>query len=292
MNPSGCLEPPHFQQPLTRSPLKWAGGKNRVIQYIRAAIPKAYQVKRFIEPFVGGGSVFINSGFEDCLIADTNQDLINVYKALKRSPKKYLTHCKVLFVEENNRAEAYYELRHRFNTSSDPYERACLFLYLNRHGYNGLCRFNSSGGYNVPFGRYKKPYFPENELITMACKLKQATIKHGHFQTTFKHVREGDLIYCDPPYLPTSKTANFTHYDINGFNLSDHQKLVELAMQAKAKGAVTLISNHVTQEGEDLYRQADDTLVFNVQRAISQNGERRTKVSELIAVYGSDAVKD
>lgn len=286
MNPSGCSEQPYFQQQLTRSPLKWAGGKNRVIQHIQAAIPRTYQIKRFIEPFVGGGSVFINGGFADCLIADTNQDLINLYRALKRAPKKFVSHSKALFVAENNRAEVYYELRERFNASSDPYERACLFLYLNRHGYNGLCRFNASGGYNVPFGRYKKPYFPENELITMASKLKKTTIKHCHFQTTFKHVKAGDLIYCDPPYLPASKTANFTHYDINGFTLQDHQQLVELATKAKAKGAVTLISNHATEEGEQLYQQADDTLVFNVQRAISQNGEQRTKVSELIAIYG------
>ena len=76
----------------------------------------------------------------------------------------------------------YYSIRDEFNNIQDPYRRAVLFLYLNRHGYNGLCRYNKSGGYNVPFGRYVKPYFPELEIQYLAQKLKKASFIAGDFQ--------------------------------------------------------------------------------------------------------------
>ena len=177
-----------------RSPLKWAGGEKKVLQHIRSILPSKGK-KRLVEPFVGGGSVFLNLDFDEYLLCDTNNDLISLYKAVKRAPIKFEQDARSFFTETNNTLERYYELREQLNNTQEPYQRALLFLYLNRHGYNGLCRYNKSGGYNVPFGRYKKPYFPEHEIGHLATKLKKASFIVGDFEQAFSHLNESDVVF-------------------------------------------------------------------------------------------------
>ena len=107
-----------------------------------------------------------------------------MYKIIKRKPKQFIQDAKAYFQDEYNQEEVYYQLREEFNNSKDVYLRSFLFLYMNRHGYNGLCRYNKSGGFNVPFGRYKKPYFPEAELFFFAEKAKKATFTCKPYQKT------------------------------------------------------------------------------------------------------------
>ncbi len=135
-----------------RAFLKWAGGKYSLSDVISKMLPES---DRLIEPFVGAGSIFLNSDFDHYLLNDINQDLINLYKILQHSSQRYIDDVMKLFSPENNTPEAYYQFRKEFNESEDPYFRSLMFLYLNRHGYNGLCRYNKSGGYNVPFGKNK-----------------------------------------------------------------------------------------------------------------------------------------
>lgn len=177
-----------------RSPLKWPGGKKRVLHHIRAILPRKGRT-RLVEPFVGGGSVFLNLDFDEYLLCDTNSDLISLYKAVKKAPLKFEQDARQYFTEENNTPERYYDLREEFNNTDDSYHRATLFLYLNRHGYNGLCRYNKSGGYNVPFGRYKKPYFPELEIEHLSHKLKKASFIVGDFEQAFDCLEKGDVVY-------------------------------------------------------------------------------------------------
>jgi len=146
-----------------RSALKWAGGKKKVVHEIASLLPTRGK-KRLVEPFVGGGSVFLNLDFDEYLLMDMNKDLINLFNIIKNQPTEFIADAQIFFNGDKNQPEKYYDLRSRFNQSTDPYERSLLLLYLNRHGYNGLCRYNKSGGYNVPFGRYKHPYFPSDEL--------------------------------------------------------------------------------------------------------------------------------
>ena len=155
-----------------RSFLKWAGGKYRLSDVIGSLLPKA---DHLIEPFVGAGSIFLNTDYDSYTLNDINLDLINLYKVLKANPQKFIDDSARFFVPENNQAEVYYQLRKEFNSTTDKYHRSLLFLYMNRHGYNGLCRYNKSGGYNVPFGKYKRPYFPEAELAYFAEKSQKAT---------------------------------------------------------------------------------------------------------------------
>ena len=155
-----------------RAFLKWAGGKYSLSDVINKMLPKG---ERLIEPFVGAGSIFLNSDYKEYLLNDINQDLINLYQILKEQPDAFIEDARQFFTEKHNQADVYYQHRKEFNESDDRYFRSLMFLYMNRHGYNGLCRYNKSGGFNVPFGKYKKPYFPEQELNFFADKAQSAT---------------------------------------------------------------------------------------------------------------------
>lgn len=267
-----------------RSALKWAGGKKKVVHEIASLLPKRGK-KRLVEPFVGGGSVFLNLDYEEYLLVDMNQDLINLFNIIKNQPIEFIAEAQKFFNGNNNHPETYYELRSQFNQSDDSYERSLLFLYLNRHGYNGLCRYNKSGGYNVPFGRYKRPYFPKDELIYFSEKAQKATFLQGDFETTFSQLKANDVVYCDPPYSPINPTSNFTAYAGNSFTDEDQKRLVNCAEIARSKGIPTLISNHYVDFTRELYNEASKQKLFQVQRSISQKGKGRVKVKEVLALY-------
>ena len=167
---------------------------------------------------------------------------------MKRRPKTFIQDARKFFVDRNNQPDAYYALRAEFNASSDPYYRSLLFLYMNRHGYNGLCRYNSKGIFNVPFGDYRKPYFPEKELEHFAEKARKAKFICRPFEQVFRRARQGDVIYCDPPYAPLVQASNFTGYATGGFGLTDQHELARRAAQvAKKRDIPVLISNHDTE---------------------------------------------
>lgn len=266
-----------------RAFLKWAGGKYGLSDVINKILPKG---DRLIEPFVGAGSVFLNSDYDNYVLSDINKDLINLYQIIQMKPQAFIDDAKKLFIPENNQAEAYYHLRTEFNATVDKYYRSLLFLYLNRHGYNGLCRYNKSGGYNVPFGKYKKPYFPEAELHYFAEKSKKAIFICESYRQSFARAKAGDVIYCDPPYVPLSKTASFTSYAGNGFGLDEQADLANAAEEvSKACGATVLISNHDTIWTRKIYEHSDKIKSIKVARTISQKGGNRKKVGELLALY-------
>ncbi|MFC0322600.1 Dam family site-specific DNA-(adenine-N6)-methyltransferase [Gallibacterium melopsittaci] len=267
-----------------RSFLKWAGGKYRLIDEIKRLYPKGKT--QLIEPFVGAGTVFLNSDFERYLLADINPDLINLFRLIKADVKQYIKETQLLFAHpEANTALRYYALRDEFNQSTDPWRRATIFLYLNRFGFNGLCRYNSDNEFNVPFGAYRQHYFPENELHYFAEKAQTAEFICASFEQTFALATEESVVYCDPPYAPLQQDSNFTRYSGNEFSLQDQRALAELARHtALSRNAIVLISNHDTAFTRDLYQGAKLKKI-NVQRSISQASARRVKVKELIALF-------
>lgn len=265
-----------------RAFLKWAGGKYGLVEDIQRHLPPA---RKLVEPFVGAGSVFLNTDYDHYLLADINPDLINLYNLLKERPEDYISEAKRWFVAENNRKEAYLSIRAEFNKTDDVMYRSLAFLYMNRFGFNGLCRYNKKGGFNVPFGSYKKPYFPEAELEFFAEKAKKATFVCEGYPDTFRRARKGSVVYCDPPYAPLSNTANFTSYAGNGFTLDDQAALADIAEKAATeRGIPVLISNHDTTLTRRLYHGAELNVV-KVKRTISRNGSGRNKVDELLALF-------
>lgn len=272
-----------------RAFLKWAGGKYGLVEDIQRHLPPA---RKLIEPFAGAGSIFLNTDYDRYLLSDINPDLINLYNLVKSDPDLYIREAKRWFVADNNRKEAYLDIRAQFNQTDDVMYRSLAFLYMNRFGFNGLCRYNKKGGFNVPFGSYKKPYFPEAELEFFAEKAKKATFVCQGYSDTFKRARKGSVVYCDPPYAPLSTTANFTSYAGNGFSLDDQAALADIAEKtAWQRGIPVLISNHDTTLTRRLYHGASLSVV-KVKRTISRNGAGRNKVDELLALFQDNQPSD
>lgn len=269
-----------------RAFLKWAGGKYKLVDRISRHLPDA---QRLIEPFVGAGSVFLNTDFEQYLLCDINPDLIHLYQIIQNRPDEYIRESRKFFVDANNHKPTYYSHRVAFNQCHDTFTRSLYFLYFNRFGYNGLCRYNRSGGFNVPFGSYKKPYFPEKELWFFAEKSQRAEFHCVDYQEAFAMVKANDVVYCDPPYAPLSKSANFTSYAHNIFDLNDQAKLARTAREcAQDKGVPVLVSNHDIEWTRELYHGASLSSL-EVQRTISQKSASRKKVAELFALYQPNA---
>jgi len=229
--------------------------------------------------------VFLNTDYDRYLLADTNPDLINLYKQLVAEGPAFIDYCQTLFQRTNNKTQ-YYRLRTEFNRTHDNRRKSALFLYLNRHCYNGLVRYNRSGEFNTPFGSYKKPYFPGLEMQRFLLAAGRAEFVHTDFQQCMNNTRAGDVVYCDPPYVPLTNTACFTDYHTGGFNWDDQLKLITLARDLAARGIQVVISNHDTVLLRKLYRQAGATITgFQVRRTISADSGNRGRVGELLAVF-------
>lgn len=265
-----------------RTFLKWAGNKQRIVGRIKELLPGG---SRLFEPFVGSGAVFLNTDYQQYVLADSNPDLIALYQQVQSEGQPFIDYCRGFFVPGNNAPDAYYSYRLRFNQSPPTWEKAALFLYLNRHGYNGLCRYNSRGLFNVPFGRYKRPYFPEREMTAFHKKSQSARFVIGDFQEVLEKVGPGDVAYCDPPYVPLSVTAHFTRYSARAFDKAEQTRLAQAAEAARSRGATVVISNHATDFTRKIYKDAADIRTFTVQRFISAKARQRGKVKELLAVY-------
>jgi len=263
--------------------LKWPGGKYRLVRRIRAALRPG---KRLIEPFTGSAAVFLNTDYANYVLADSNNDLIALYVQLVEEGESFIHYCRSLFVVRNNSKERFYALRSEFNATTETRRRGALFLYLNRHCYNGLCRYNRSGKFNTPFGSYVRPYFPAAEMRAFARAARRVRFVHAGFRESMQMARRGDVVYCDPPYVPLSRTAYFTDYDAHGFGWAEQEELAGMAKRLTRRGVQVVISNHDTDDIRRLYQAANARIEqFRVQRNISCDGARRERVGELIAVF-------
>jgi len=266
-----------------RSFLKWAGGKFDLFNKIE---PSLRPHDMLIEPFVGAGSIFLRSNYKRYIINDINSDLIALYRNVQSDPSRIIADSKDLFSEANNQPAAYYSLRSQFNQSSDQYERALLFLYLNRHGYQGLSRYNNSGIFNVPFGNYKNPFLPVKELSHFSEKMNSCdvSIHNKSFEDLLTDVNPKNAqIYSDPPYIPISKSSNFTSYSGSAFGIDEHHKLHDISKELSVNNSV-LLSNSNTKLTRELYKGAERIRRLTVRRRIAQTS-RRKNITELLVEY-------
>lgn len=268
--------------------MKWAGGKYRIVDRIKRLLPPG---QRLIEPFVGSGAVFLNTDYEAYVLSDVNPDLIRLYQVLQEAGDAFVEYCRGWFTPDNNTPKRYYELREEFNETDDAWRKSALFLYLNRHGYNGLCRYNGKGAFNVPFGRYRNPYFPEQEMRLFARKARRAVIVCQDFRDVMRAAQAGDVVYCDPPYVPLTATANFTDYAVGGFGQLEQAELARLARELGWRGIPVLISNHETPYTNDVYQGAHIER-FGVRRFISCDGANRGVANELLALFTAHPAPD
>ncbi|EIG1921185.1 Dam family site-specific DNA-(adenine-N6)-methyltransferase [Salmonella enterica] len=265
--------------------LKWAGGKYSLLPELDRLIPAG---KRLIEPFVGGGSVFLNSDkHEYFLLADINADLINLYQMLAVVPDSVIAEAMKAFRHLND-AENYTVIREAFNAQKlNAIERAVAFLYLNRHCFNGLMRYNLDGFFNVGWGKYKAPYFPEKELMAFRKKSSACVFMNASFEFTLRLAGDGDVVYCDPPYEPMPGTAGFTSYASGGFSWDSQVALAESCVAAHQRGAKVFISNSTAPRVIELYEQHGFTLHrVNARRSISSKGSTRETANDIVASLG------
>lgn len=270
--------------------LKWAGNKYAVRYYI---LPMLGSGKRYFEPFLGSGAIFANlEGFDTYWLADTNRDLINLYACIRDKLPALLNVCENgLFHTACNQQESFTQIRERYNTTrSQDVITAARLLYLNRHCFNGLYRVNKSGGFNVPFGRYDKPYFPKEELIAWSLLLHKKTIALGSedFEITMAVAGEGDVVYCDPPYFPESNTSNFKSYSAQGWRpIEDTLRLIIASKQARERGVVVVHSNSNTPFVREMFGKAGAHIYeIPVNRRIAAKASCRGMKTELIIKFG------
>jgi DNA adenine methylase len=266
--------------------LKWAGNKYRVLPHL---IPLIGYPNRFCEPFGGSLSVALNVIAEEYVLNDINKDLISIYTNLLSSESdKFISDCKDYF--NHNNQESYLNFRKRFNESSDTWERASLFIYLNRHCFNGLSRYNKKGEFNVPFGKYDSPKFPMDEMENFIQFFKNKNVRFNsesfNHQSLYHTLQKGDVVYFDPPYIPISNTASFTEYATEGFTYQQQLELVELVESLASREIKVVLSNHDLPITRELYKNAK-IYPIQVSRTIAAKGSSRKKANELIAVWQS-----
>ncbi|EIG9648159.1 TPA: Dam family site-specific DNA-(adenine-N6)-methyltransferase [Escherichia coli] len=265
-----------------RSIFKWAGGKFGVLEQIFRYLPEG---KRLIEPFVGGGAVFMNAGYQENLLNDVNADLINFYKTLQREAHSLITLAHRFF-QDYNTQEGYLAVRNAFNKQVyDDLHRAAAFLFLNRHCFNGLTRYNQAGEFNVGYGKYKTPYFPLQEMEAFLGAEGRSEFVCGDFAAVIEAAGEGDVIFCDPPYEPLPNTEGFTNYSGHDFKFEEQKRLVSLLTDAHRRGAKVLITNSGAPNIRELYHDS----VFRVEplfarRSVSCKGDTRGVAHDVLGI--------
>ncbi|RDT60684.1 DNA adenine methylase, partial [Enterobacter roggenkampii] len=211
------------------------------------------------------------------------------YKVMAYHTEAFLNELDLMFSagalgDLESRAVYYYAIREDFNLSgkalgSESVEAAVRFMYLNRHGFNGLCRYNRRGQFNVPFGKYKKNYFPLKEVRAFAEKAKRATFITAHYSETLALVRAGDVVYCDPPYL--TESGNFTSYTESGFSHLDQGRLARKLRRLTENGVSVVASNSDLEMVHYLYAGFEAVKV-NAPRSVGAAAASQKSAAELI----------
>lgn len=267
--------------------VKWAGGKNGLINSLVSFIPKNFN--SYFEPFVGGGALFfylknlniLNS--KKIYLNDKNVELINAYKQIKINPNKLLEELEIL--KNNHSKEYFYKIRNLDRDfdfySLSEFFRAARFIYLNKTCFNGLCRYNAKGNFNTPMGSYKNPKIYDKDLIFSVHEvLKNVSITNKDFEVVSLKAKKGDFIYFDPPYYPLNKTSSFVSYTDN-FSANEQIRLYKLFKMLDCEGIKVLQSNSNTDFIKELYKDFEIIEVIS-KRAINCKGDKRGKITELI----------
>lgn len=295
----------HVTAPL-RPFIKWAGGKAQLLPVIRTSYPAGLgiKIKKYAEPFVGGGAVLFdilsNYDLEAVYISDTNFKLINTYITIRDAVEpliELLSRYESEFIplEKTERNKYYYAKRENFNeivinnSKTTQLESAALFIFLNKTCFNGLYRVNSKGLFNVPMGDYKNPAICNTDnLLNVSAVLENVEIICGDYRKSSDFIDKNTFVYIDPPYRPLNSTSAFTSYTKNGFNDKDQIELSEYVNQLTERGAKVILSNS-DPKNEDSEDEFFDELYspFKIERItasrmINSNSKGRGKINELL----------
>ncbi len=275
-----------MSNPIVAPFVKWAGGKRQLLPQIRERMPQHYN--RYFEPFVGGGAVLFDLQPEHALIDDINKALINAYKIICEKPEEFLRAVKQLDNEmQQNGKEYYYAKREDYNDklmrAEYDVELAALFVFINKHCFNGLYRVNGKGLFNVPYNQSKCASVDEKLIMDISQVLQGVTILDGDFEDACADAQQGDFIFLDSPYAPLNP-ASFESYTKEGFDMESHRRLARLYDDLTAKGCFCMLTNHNTEFINTLYGNKGYKIdVVSVKRLI--NSDASNRVGEEVIIY-------
>lgn len=260
--------------------LKWAGGKSRLIAQYKDFLPPTETIGRYYEPFLGSAALYFFLQPVRAQLSDRNEKLIELYLVVRDD----LDSVVPILQQHENERDYFYRIRSLNPARLTPAERAARLIYLNRTCYNGLYRENSSGDFNVPFGRYRNPKICDVPRLKAASSaLRTAELCVADFDEAVAGARPGDFIYFDPPYVPLNSTSNFTGYHRLGFSVDDHQRLAETFHSLTRRGCRAMLSNSSAQLVYDLYDGHGHRLIeVRARRNINSKSSRRGPVMELL----------
>ncbi|MDD4375764.1 MAG: DNA adenine methylase [Clostridia bacterium] len=286
--------------------VKWAGGKGRLLKQIKSFYPPELsngKIKRYVEPFVGGGAVLISIlqeyEVEEAYAFDINIDLINCYNVIKNNVEElifYLDSFKndFLSLEAESRSEYFYDIRNKYNSyklkkDELSIKRAAEFIFLNRTCFNGLYRVNQNGKFNVPFGKYKNPKICDVANLRNLSKLiENVKFEYGDYTNSDKYIDDTTFVYFDPPYRPISQTSSFTSYSKEDFNDTNQRELGEYFRKLDSKNAFLMLSNSEPKNVnkfdyffDDIYKGFNINTIY-AKRMINANSSGRGEISELL----------
>ena len=260
--------------------LKWAGGKSQLLKDLLPRIPE-YSGK-YIEPFFGGGALYLAFQPENAVIADSNPEIINVYRQVADSVDKVIEKLKTY----QNTKEMFYEVRALNWTSLSPEEAAARTIYLNKTCFNGLYRVNKKGQFNTPYGRYKNPTICDEELLhTASVILQKAQIVCADYLDVLKKYAEpGDFIFLDPPYIPVTEWGDFKRYTKEQFYEEDQRNLAQEVKRLQKLGCYVILTNSNHPLVHELYGDFKIDVV-PTKRAISSKGDTRTGEDAIVTAF-------
>lgn len=259
--------------------LKWAGGKTQMLSDLLPKVPSSYG--RYIEPFFGGGAMFFALQPKNAIIADSNPELINMYREVAANVEKVIQYLK----KYENTSEMFYAVREQEWTQLPQAEAAARTIFLNRTCFNGLYRVNKQGKFNVPYGKYTNPKICDDDGLKAASEtLKKAEILCGDYLLVLEHYAQpGDFIFLDPPYLPISEYADFKRYTKEQFYEEDHVELAKIIMRLQERGCYIILTNSNHPLVHELY--APFTIdVIQTKRHISCNGSTRKGEDVIVTI--------
>ena len=268
--------------------VKWAGGKRQLLPQIKERMPEKYN--NYIEPFVGGGAVVFGLLPENALINDINEALINAYRQICNEPDMFLKVINKLDQEMwEDGKKYYYSLREHYNDklmkAEYDVELAALFVFINKHCFNGLYRVNGKGLFNVPYNNSRMSSVDESVIMEVSEYLQGITIMNGDFQEISASAKKGDFIFLDSPYAPLNPTS-FESYTKEGFDIESHRRLSKFYDELTAKGCYCMLTNHNTELINELYGNKGYKIdVVSVKRMINSDASNRVGEEVIICNY-------
>jgi len=258
--------------------LKWAGGKRWLAHRYCNQFPSKYI--RYIEPFLGSGAIFFSLNPKRAILADSNKDIINAYRAVKDNPQKI---DKILSeYQALHSTEFYYRIRNEIPTTS--FEHAARFIYFNRSCFNGIYRVNRDGKFNVPKGTKDIIEYPKGYLAKVSYTLRNATLLTADFERTLEIAEKGDFVYLDPPYTVMHNNNNFIKYNAKLFSWDDQVRLAKAVKKVAKRGVLIMLSNANNVSIRSLYEGFGEHKIVERTSVLASDRTRRGKTTELLLI--------